>query len=295
MKHSSSPYYHLALLGLILLGFCAPSTGRAQSVAVQNGESIAFLGDSITQFGVSNPGGYVHLVVSGLETCGIKTVMIPAGVSGNTSKNMLDRLTKDVLSKKPTWMTLSCGVNDVWHGATGVPLDLYKQNITSIVDQAQAAGIKVMILTATMIHEDQPNNYNQQLIAYNDFLRSLATQKKCLLADLNADMQKEVGATPHQGNLLTVDGVHMNTDGNIMMASGILRAFGVSDAQMQKVQEAWLDLPNTTEVAVKTTVTIRQYRQLQDLAKNQKQDVQALVTQKLGEAIAPLLKPEPSK
>ena len=84
----------------------------------------------------------------------MKIQIIPAGVSGNTSKDMLARLDKDVLSKKPQWMTLSCGVNDVWHGVNGVPLDQYKQNITSIVDQAQAAGIKVVILTATMIGEE---------------------------------------------------------------------------------------------------------------------------------------------
>ena len=63
-----------------------------------------------------------------------KIEVIPAGVGGNTSKDMLARLDRDVLSKKPDWMTLSCGVNDVWHGATGVPLDQYQQNITSIVE-----------------------------------------------------------------------------------------------------------------------------------------------------------------
>ena len=48
---------------------------------------------------------------------------MPAGISGHKSDQMLARLDKDVLSKKPQWMTLSCGVNDVWHGPRGVPLD----------------------------------------------------------------------------------------------------------------------------------------------------------------------------
>jgi hypothetical protein len=28
---------------------------------------------------------------------------------------LLARLDAEVISKKPQWMTLSCGVNDVWH------------------------------------------------------------------------------------------------------------------------------------------------------------------------------------
>jgi lysophospholipase L1-like esterase len=143
---------------------------------------------------------------------------------------MLARLEKDVLSKKPDWMTLSCGVNDVWHGAKGVKLEDYKKNITAIVDQAQAAGVKVMILTSTMIKEDQANDLNKKLAPYNEFLRKLAAEKKCLLADLNSEMQEALKAFPAyapKGKQLTGDGVHMNAEGNKMMARGILKAFGV--------------------------------------------------------------------
>jgi lysophospholipase L1-like esterase len=142
-------------------------------------------------------------------------------------------------------MTLSCGVNDVWHGAKGVPLDQYMQNITKIVEQCQAAKIKVMILTSTMIGEDQPNPNNQKLLAYNEFLRTLAKDKKCLLADLNADMQAAIAkAGPDKkGNLLTTDGVHMCPAGDVMMATGVLKAFGLSDAQIAKAQLALAPAP----------------------------------------------------
>ncbi|QTN33319.1 SGNH/GDSL hydrolase family protein [Akkermansiaceae bacterium] len=209
-------------------------------IAVKDGEKIAFMGDSITQAG-AKPGGYVSLVISGLEANGIKTTAIPAGISGHKSNQMLARLEKDVLSKKPDWMTLSCGVNDVWHGAKGVPLDEYKENITKIVDQCQAAGIKVMILTSTMIKEDAANDLNQKLVPYNAFLIELAKERKCLLADLNAAMQAQLTAAgaDRKGNLLTRDGVHMNPAGNQMMAVGVLRGFGLDEAQIAKAGEAW--------------------------------------------------------
>ena len=188
--------------------------------------------------------GGVGAVMSALESNGIKAVKIPAGISGHKSNQMLARLERDVIRKKPQIMTLSCGVNDVWHGKRGVPLDQYKKNITAIVDKAQAAGIKVYILTATMISENPQSDNNKKLVAYNEFLRELAKKKNCKLVDLNADMQRQITSIrekyPRQkGNLLTVDGVHMNPLGNIMMAKGILRAFGLTDAQIAKAEPLW--------------------------------------------------------
>jgi lysophospholipase L1-like esterase len=234
MRNTTNVRWMAAAMAIGMIGSTAL---RAAELPVKDGQKIAFMGDSITEGGVG-PDGYVTLVIRGLGTNGVKATAIPAGISGHKSNDMLGRLERDVLSKKPDWMTLSCGVNDVWHGANGVPLDKYKENITKIVEQAQAAGIKVMLLTSTMIGEDQPNENNQKLLAYNEFLRTLAKDKKCLLADLNADMQAAIAAAgpDKKGNLLTGDGVHMNPAGNVMMASGVLKAFGLSAEQIAKAQ-----------------------------------------------------------
>lgn len=213
-------------------------------VVVKNGDKIAFLGDSITHFGNNYDGGYVNLVIAGLEANGISAVKIPAGISGHKSNQMQERLERDVLSKDPVIMLLSCGVNDVWHGKRGVELPDYRKNITAIVEKAQAAGVKVCIMTATMITEDPEHSCNIKLAAYNEFLRQLAKEKGCMLADLNADMQKRNAdfraANPNfKGILFTNDGVHMNALGNVMMAEGILRAFGMDDAQIATARAAW--------------------------------------------------------
>ena len=213
-------------------------------LAVKNGEKIAFLGDSITALGARKAPymGYLHLVIDGLNRSGIKASMVPAGISGHKSNQMLARVDKDVIGKKPQWMLLSCGVNDVWHGKRGVALPDYKKNITAIVDKAQKAGIKVVIMTASMIREDAKNKQNTTLKEYNDFLRTLAKEKKCLLADINARMQKEVYSKELaliKGNKLTYDGVHMNGRGHMMMASVILETFGVPAAKVQEYRKDW--------------------------------------------------------
>ena len=281
----------LSICAVLWGGFLAPACHAEP--AVTSGEKIAFLGDSITQGGANNASGYVRLVIAGLEANGIKVTMIPAGISGHKSNQMLERLDKDVIAKKPDWMTLSCGVNDVWHGANGVPLDAYQKNITAIVDRAQAAGIKVMILTATMIREDASNAENQKLAAYNEFLRALAADKKCLLADLNADMQAAIQPGTHHEPQLTTDGVHMNPLGDRMMARGILRAFGLSDAELATASEAWLNAPATCEVAGKAKLTLRQYEKLRQIAAKRGTSVGGLLQDETTKMIDSLLQTAP--
>ncbi len=233
-------------LWLAVLG-CGLAAGAAE---LKNGESIAFLGDSITQYGWNLPSGYVRMIDAALWANDLRGVKLyPAGVSGHKSDQMLARLERDVLKRKPTYLVLSCGVNDVWHPflypgrGKGVSLEDYKKNMTAIVDQAQAAGIKVILLTATMIKEDADNPENRALAPYNDFLRELAKQKNCKLVDLNAEMQRLVAearaASPGKRNRLTVDGVHMDVAGNEMMADGILRALGFTDEEMKKTHDAY--------------------------------------------------------
>ena len=238
LKSSLTPALLMACLILPTGKITAAEKGK---ISVKNGEKIAFMGDSITQAG-RRKGGYCQLVLSALKDQGIEAIPVFAGISGHKSNQMLARLENDVLKHKPDWMTLSCGVNDVWHGKRGVDLESYKKNITEIVNRAQKAGVKVMLLTSTMIKEDQGNALNQKLAGYNDFIKSLAKEKKCLLADLNADMQaglKKFPADAPKGKQLTSDGVHMNKAGNIMMARGVAKAFGLTDQQLDKSAENW--------------------------------------------------------
>jgi lysophospholipase L1-like esterase len=272
------------MIATLLAGLLCVSAG---DIPVKDGEKIAFLGDSITQGGMG-PTGYVTLVIQGLKANGVNATAIGAGISGHKSNDMLARLQRDVLDKKPDWMTLSCGVNDVWHGAKGVPLDQYKQNITQIVERAQAAGIKVVILTSTMITEnpDEPNNH--KLAAYNDFLRELAKEKKCLLADLNVAMQAQLDqrekAGQKRGKLLTSDGVHMNPFGNVMMATGVLRGFGLDDVQIEKAVDSFMDIPNGASASV--PLTMRQYVALETAAAKQGKSVQDLLKDAIDKIVA---------
>lgn len=221
-----------SLLLSVLLSLTAQS-----EIIIQKGDKIAFLGDSITQAG-AKPGGYCHLIIKALNDKGLEVTPQYAGISGHKSNQMLARLEKDVLSHKPQWMTLSCGVNDVWHGERGVELKDYKTNISEIVEKAQAADIKVIILTSTMIKENPNNEFNKELEGYNRFLERLSKEKKCLLVDLNGIMQKTIKKMDKnaKGNTVTNDGVHMNAKGNKMMAAGILSVMGFTHKELKEFE-----------------------------------------------------------
>jgi lysophospholipase L1-like esterase len=255
----------LATLALALsLGSSTNVLAKEGRLLVEPGDKIAFMGDSITAGG-ARKGGYVTLAMEALNKEGLELTLVPAGKSGDRSKDMLARLDESVISKDPDWMVLSCGVNDVWHFTLrlgkrtfeGVPLEDYKANVREMLDKAQASDIKVMILTSTMIGEDPEKETNKKLAAYNDFLREIAKEKGLPLADLSKDMHAALRQIPDEEgkarmfgepeyrrnikNKLTSDGCHMNGLGNIMMAKGVLRAFGLSEAKIAAAEKSWLE------------------------------------------------------
>lgn len=274
-------------LSIITFIFLSAGLTAHADIIIEKGDKIAFLGDSITQAG-AKPGGYCQLIIDTLNEKGLEVKARYAGISGHKSNQMLARLEKDVLSHNPQWMTLSCGVNDVWHGKRGVSLEDYKTNITSIVDQAQAAGIKVIILTSTMIKEDPSNETNQTLKGYNDFLVQLSKEENCLLADLNQIMQETIKTMEKdsRGHTVTSDGVHMNSAGNMMMARGILEVMGLTSSELDAMEKKWADIPNTNKIRLNLQLSHAEMSALKKSAKAKGKTVNEVFSEAIEDAKA---------
>jgi lysophospholipase L1-like esterase len=296
----------LPLLIATIVLFFTQQQGRTEPL-VKSGESIGFLGDSITYSGAfsydkdlgyfskENPGGYVRLVASGLATQGINVTVIPAGWSGNTSKDMLGRVEKDVLSKKATWMTLSAGVNDVMHKA--VELEDYKTAVTGILDRAQAAGVKVVVLTATQIGLPVTNPENLKLAGYNAWLRETAKARNLLLADVNAAMVAEQQSLEKAGikRSLTTDGVHMNVYGDMVMAKTVLAAFGLNDRQLATAQAKWNEIPEIFPTTAKIKLSGNELAALEAFAAKQNKPVETVAAEIFANAVKATVKAAPAK
>ena len=232
----------IAMSLLFGIGLTQIALGQANSAVpnrLRGVHRIVCLGDSITQGGEA-PGGYVWLVRRYLAALYPNIEVINAGISGNKSTDMLARFQRDVLDKHPDLVTISVGVNDVWHGfydnhpagdgPLGIPLTDYRSHVEEMIKRARAAGAGVVVLSTTVIHEDLQNSENAKLVGYNATLRDLARKYRAGFIDFQKPFQAMIKAyrtTGARDNLLTGDGVHMNPLGNKVMAYTILSGLSV--------------------------------------------------------------------
>jgi lysophospholipase L1-like esterase len=240
---------------------CGGLLQAGQASIINNGDSIAFLGDSITYLGYRHkPNGYIHLVIEGLKQAGVEATAIPAGIGGNTSKHMLARLDKDVIAKKPVWMTLNCGVND----SPRLSVEEFAANIATIVAKAKAAGIKVILMNTTIgAGENLTAKSSLKRLTFCEEFKKLADKENLLLVDLNSAMTREIKQRredAQKGKALTFDGTHLNGLGNQIVAEEILRKLGVSEADLATLRKRWSDYPEAVgmpKVSLKTYLALQ--------------------------------------
>lgn len=241
----------VALLAAVTGGGAPAQTPDAVPAPLRGVRRIVCLGDSITQGGEA-PGGYVWLLRRTLAALypspGIEVVN--AGISGNKSGDMLARFQRDVLDKKPDLVTISVGVNDVWHGfydahpkgdgPKGVPLPPYRRNVEEMVTRAQTAGARVVLLSTTVIHEDLSNRENAKAAGYNQALEDIARRRGAGFIDFQKPFRALIATyrqtTGTRDDLLTTDGVHMNAVGNQIMANVLLSGLGVTPEARARVR-----------------------------------------------------------
>ncbi|HOE10931.1 MAG TPA: SGNH/GDSL hydrolase family protein [bacterium] len=233
------------VLGCTAIPIGSPDGSAAdppKSFILRDGDRIVFLGDSITEAGTTAE-GYITLFRLFCEVNGYEVESLNAGISGHKSNDMLARLQTDVIDKKPDWVSISCGVNDVWHfnhtPPQGIPLEDYQKNMTEIVERCRAAGIEILLLTATPIFENPDGAENIKLAEYNAFLRDLAKEKKLLLCDLFDAFLKQYRQKRTTENVLTTDGVHMNPKGYRLMAREILKTLGATPQEIGRAEKRW--------------------------------------------------------
>ncbi len=201
------------------------------SMLMQKTTHILFFGDSITQAGVQ-PSGYITKIGEALQARGIANQyqLTGAGIGGNKVYDLYLRLEDDVLSKNPDVVVIWVGVNDVWHKATygtGTDPDKFQKFYTAIINKLQEKKIRVILCTPSTIGEksDFTNQQDGDLNKYSQIIRDLAKNYHCGLLDLrdifHSYEQQNNPANKDRG-ILTVDGVHLNDQGNQLVAAKML-------------------------------------------------------------------------
>lgn len=188
---------------------------------------VLFFGDSITQNGVL-PDGFITKMDSIKNLSGLadSIQLIGAGISGNKVYDLYLRLESDVLDQKPDIVFIYIGINDVWHKKllrTGTDEDKFENFYRAIIRKLLEKNIKVILCTPTVIGEKK-NNVNEQdgdLNAYSNVVRNLSKEFSLSLLDLRKIFIEYLQAnnpSDEAKGILTVDGVHLNGNGNSLVA-----------------------------------------------------------------------------
>jgi acyl-CoA thioesterase-1 len=188
-----------------------PSAVSPQPVAPAKDDRpvIVAFGDSLTAgYGTDAGNSYPDFLEKDLAAKGFHYHVVNAGISGNTTKDGLDRL-DDVLALKPVLVIVAFGGND---GLRGLPIDSTRKNLDQIVSTLQHAGTRVVLGGITL-----PPNYGADYIRqFNETYRLLAKQYHVPL--LPFLLQDVYGAT----GSMQADGIHATAQGNQQVARNLL-------------------------------------------------------------------------
>jgi len=199
----------------------------AYQSGLKENDRIIFFGDSITQLG-ENPGGYVRLIRDSLTAkySDLNLEIIGAGISGHKVPDLIARLDKDILSKKPTIVIIYIGINDVWHWDLkigGTTKDKFEEGLKFLINKINKNDARVILCTPSVVGErsDSLNKLDKMLDEYSDISRKVAKETGTTLCDLRTLFLKyELDNNPkqlHEG-ILTYDGVHLSAEGNKFVA-----------------------------------------------------------------------------
>ena len=199
----------------------------------QDKKKVIFFGDSITQAGVE-PGGYITELQKLLEGSGMQHQfeLAGAGIGGNKVYDLYLRLEDDVLSKNPDIVVIWVGVNDVWHKrshGTGTDADKFVRFYNALIKKLKARNIRVIICTPAVIGErtDHSNELDGDLNHYAQLIRNIAKDNAVELLDLRKhflDYNLKHNTENRESGILTTDRVHLNAQGNKLVAEAMKSA-----------------------------------------------------------------------
>lgn len=209
----------------------------------EKGQTVLFIGDSISDYERARPVGeglfdawgrsYVANV-GALLGCmypelGLRVVNM--GISGNQVRDLEARWETDVMSRKPDWVSVLIGINDVWRQfdspympETHVLPEEFEATYARLIERT-LPHVKGMILMSPYFME--PNRLDPmraRMDEYGAIVRKLAGQYGLVFVDLQAAWDA-LFVHMHPCNIAW-DRIHPNQTGCMYIAKQFLAAVG---------------------------------------------------------------------
>ena len=214
--------------------FCTVIATARADFALRDGDTVAFLGDSITA-----ARGYTKIVehYTLMRFPERKVRFVNAGQGGDTANGCLQRLDRDVFAKGATVVTVAFGINDIGWGtkADDEHKKLYLDGIRTLIARCKEKNVRPIICSPAITAEEPDQ-------AEKGYLQKMADEGLALAKSLGAetiDLQRGMRevqrrvvehnskAKPEdQARLHVKDGIHLDDLGQVAMAYAMLKGLG---------------------------------------------------------------------
>lgn len=240
----------LLLLSLVYIN-CDYLQAQITIPRFEEGERVVFVGNSITH------GGHYHSFIwlYYMTRFPDKPITIMnAGIGGESAWDMKDRLDYDVFNRKPTYVTLTFGMNDTGY-------DIYmKDDAKELSEQRIAKSLesyreieerllaknkikKVLIGGSPYDETSRFNNFilhnkNNAILKIIDAQRTSAKKNGWGFVDFNQPMREISRKEQEADSTFTfcrIDRIHPDNDGQMVMAYLFLKAQGLAGDEVSSV------------------------------------------------------------
>ncbi|MBU2495001.1 MAG: SGNH/GDSL hydrolase family protein [Candidatus Omnitrophica bacterium] len=204
----------------------------------KNGETIVFIGDSITDCGRRDQffpygNGYAKMAVN------LITARYPEksftyfnrGIGGDNVEGLHNRWHDDLILLKPDWVSILIGINDLHcflADSTTLPPDRYEKLYRAILERTrQGTKAKLILLEPFYISRDFKGNNQRSLVLkkipdYIKIVRYLAGEFDALLIKTHDIFQEQLKYRP--ADTFCPEPVHPNATGHLVIAHELLKA-----------------------------------------------------------------------
>ena len=212
----------------------------------EDGDRIVFAGDSVTDMGSLNPVGeghwnnienlgrsYVRVIENLLITCypERKIRVTNSGISGNTSRDLLERFDRDVVGLNPDWVSVCIGINDVWRQFDApeltekhVYIEEYEKNVRIMIEKVCGKVKGIFILSPYMMEPQKGDWMRARIDEYVAVCERLSEEYGCTFVNFQALYDKFLSV--RYSAEVSWDRIHPNQIGATLMAREFLSKCG---------------------------------------------------------------------
>jgi len=214
----------------------------------ENLDRIVFAGDSVTDMDSVKPVGeglfndvgfgYVRMIENMLAAWYPERMIrvTNSGIGGNTSRDLLARFDRDVVSLNPDWVSICIGINDVWRQFDCPAItdchvlpEEYERNVETMIESVKESVKGVFLCTPYYMEPNREDWMRKRMDEYTAICRKLAEKHGCIFVDFQAMYDRYF---QHRHSCcIAWDRIHPNQMGATLMAKEILSKCGFDFAR----------------------------------------------------------------